>query len=113
MSLRRYTSFKLCPNLSAPDSSTRPPRPCMARLPLCQSQKQRDSRRIVHTGRVKQRATQCESIILDLTQAEPRWHAISLRYFNPAGAHPSSLIGEDPRGRLGNLLRSHGHRACK
>ncbi|KAI0265481.1 hypothetical protein BGY98DRAFT_1179725 [Russula aff. rugulosa BPL654] len=71
------------------------------------------NRRIVHTGRVKQRATQCESIILDLTQAEPRWHAISLRYFNPAGAHPSSLIGEDPRGRLGNLLRSHGHRACK
>ena len=37
--------------------------------------------------------------------AEPkRWRAISLRYFNPAGAHPSGLIGEDPRGRPGNLL---------
>ncbi|GJJ13567.1 hypothetical protein Clacol_007822 [Clathrus columnatus] len=37
--------------------------------------------------------------------AQPnRWRAISLRYFNPAGAHPSGLIGEDPRGRPGNLL---------
>jgi UDP-glucose 4-epimerase len=36
--------------------------------------------------------------------AEPRWRAISLRYFNLAGAHPSGLIGEDLRGRPGNLL---------
>jgi hypothetical protein len=37
--------------------------------------------------------------------AEPkRWRTIALRYFNPAGAHPSGLIGEDPRGRPGNLL---------
>ncbi|KIJ53216.1 hypothetical protein M422DRAFT_242343 [Sphaerobolus stellatus SS14] len=33
-----------------------------------------------------------------------RWKAISLRYFNPAGAHRSGHIGEDPRGRPGNLL---------
>ncbi|KAI6133645.1 THO complex subunit 1 transcription elongation factor-domain-containing protein [Pisolithus croceorrhizus] len=46
-----------------------------------------------------------EMIIEDLCHAEPRrWCAISLRYFNPAGAHPSGLIGEDPRGRPGNLL---------
>ncbi|KAI6012615.1 THO complex subunit 1 transcription elongation factor-domain-containing protein [Pisolithus orientalis] len=46
-----------------------------------------------------------EMIIEDLCHAEPdRWRAISLRYFNPAGAHPSGLIGEDPRGRPGNLL---------
>ncbi|KAH0837897.1 THO complex subunit 1 transcription elongation factor-domain-containing protein [Lanmaoa asiatica] len=46
-----------------------------------------------------------EMIIDDLCHAEPqRWRAISLRYFNPAGAHPSGLIGEDPRGRPGNLL---------
>jgi len=47
----------------------------------------------------------CEQIIEDLCHSEPkRWRAISLRYFNPAGAHPSGLIGEDPRGRPGNLL---------
>lgn len=30
--------------------------------------------------------------------------AISLRYFNPVGAHPSGLIGEDPRGEPNNLV---------
>jgi UDP-glucose-4-epimerase GalE len=46
-----------------------------------------------------------ETIIQDLCQAEPnRWRGLALRYFNPAGAHPSGLIGEDPRGRPGNLL---------
>ncbi|KAH9983882.1 hypothetical protein BJV77DRAFT_1062321 [Russula vinacea] len=53
----------------------------------------------------------CESIIQDLAQAEPRWRTISLRYFNPAGAHPSGLIGEDPRGRPGNLLPLLAHMA--
>ena len=44
--------------------------------------------------------------------AEPiRWRAICLRYFNPAGAHPSGLIGEDPRGRPGNLLPLLAHMA--
>lgn len=46
-----------------------------------------------------------ETIIQDLCHSDPqRWRAIGLRYFNPAGAHPSGLIGEDPRGRPGNLL---------
>jgi UDP-glucose 4-epimerase len=27
-----------------------------------------------------------------------------LRYFNPAGAHPSGQIGEDPKGTPNNLL---------
>ncbi|KAJ8586500.1 UDP-glucose 4-epimerase [Rhizopogon salebrosus TDB-379] len=53
-----------------------------------------------------------EMIIDDLCHAEPiRWRAISLRYFNPAGAHPSGLIGEDPRGRPGNLLPLLAHMA--
>ncbi|KAG1886127.1 THO complex subunit 1 transcription elongation factor-domain-containing protein [Suillus subluteus] len=53
-----------------------------------------------------------EMIIDDLCHAEPnRWCAISLRYFNPAGAHPSGLIGEDPRGRPGNLLPLLAHMA--
>ncbi|KAH9056853.1 hypothetical protein EDB87DRAFT_1675852 [Lactarius vividus] len=54
----------------------------------------------------------CEAVIEDLMHAEPtRWRAISLRYFNPAGAHPSGLIGEDPRGRPGNLLPLLAHMA--
>ncbi|KAF9446133.1 UDP-glucose 4-epimerase [Macrolepiota fuliginosa MF-IS2] len=52
-----------------------------------------------------------ETIIEDLCQSNPEWRAISLRYFNPAGAHPSGLIGEDPRGRPGNLLPLLAHMA--
>mgnify|MGYP000906206067 CR=1 FL=1 len=29
---------------------------------------------------------------------------INLRYFNPIGAHPSGIIGEDPRGQINNLF---------
>ena len=32
------------------------------------------------------------------------WEAGILRYFNPVGAHPSALIGEDPRGVPANLM---------
>ncbi|KAH8826916.1 UDP-glucose 4-epimerase [Flagelloscypha sp. PMI_526] len=47
----------------------------------------------------------CEMIIDDLCESKPdTWRAISLRYFNPAGCHPSGEIGEDPKGRPGNLL---------
>lgn len=52
-----------------------------------------------------------ETIIDDLCHADSRWQGISLRYFNPAGAHPSGLIGEDPRGRPGNLLPLLAHMA--
>ena len=46
-----------------------------------------------------------ELIIKDVCDSAPtEWRAIALRYFNPAGAHPSGLIGEDPRGKPGNLL---------
>jgi len=38
-----------------------------------------------------------------LCTADPSWNAISLRYFNPVGAHPSGLIGEDPGGIPNNL----------
>lgn len=53
-------------------------------------------------GRTKQIA---ELIIKDVCDGHPDFfRSISLRYFNPAGAHPSGLIGEDPRGKPGNLL---------
>ncbi|GAA98574.1 uncharacterized protein L969DRAFT_18118 [Mixia osmundae IAM 14324] len=46
-----------------------------------------------------------ELIIKDLCDSQPdKWRAIGLRYFNPAGCHPSGLIGEDPVGKPGNLL---------
>lgn len=32
------------------------------------------------------------------------WNAALLRYFNPAGAHPSGIMGEDPAGVPYNLL---------
>jgi len=38
----------------------------------------------------------CEEIIADTTQASKDLKAISLRYFNPIGAHKSALIGELP-----------------
>jgi UDP-glucose 4-epimerase len=44
----------------------------------------------------------CERILEDVYQTGFR--IISLRYFNPIGAHPSALIGEMPIGSPGNLV---------
>ena len=46
----------------------------------------------------------CEEILQDLYQSDDRWNAIVVRYFNPVGAHPSGLIGEDPQGVPANLV---------
>lgn len=46
----------------------------------------------------------CEDIVRDCTSAFPQIKAISLRYFNPIGAHDSALIGELPIGVPGNLV---------
>lgn len=45
-----------------------------------------------------------ENIIRDVCQASPEFKAISLRYFNPIGAHPSAKIGELPIGTPQNLV---------
>lgn len=45
-----------------------------------------------------------EEIIRDFVKVNPDVHAIALRYFNPIGAHPSSLIGELPLGVPANLV---------
>ncbi|WP_159564684.1 UDP-glucose 4-epimerase GalE [Budvicia diplopodorum] len=45
-----------------------------------------------------------EQILQDFVRAEPDFTAITLRYFNPVGAHESGLIGEDPNGIPNNLL---------
>ncbi|TXH73418.1 MAG: UDP-glucose 4-epimerase GalE [Lysobacteraceae bacterium] len=45
-----------------------------------------------------------EQLIDDVCAADPDFQAISLRYFNPVGAHPSGLIGEAPNGIPNNLM---------
>ena len=44
-----------------------------------------------------------EDILRDLCAADKQWTAVILRYFNPVGAHPSGLIGENPQGIPNNL----------
>jgi UDP-glucose 4-epimerase len=46
----------------------------------------------------------CEQMIQQAARYHPGFRAISLRYFNPIGAHPSGVIGEDPKGTPHNLL---------
>lgn len=46
----------------------------------------------------------CETILRDSTKISENMNSIALRYFNPIGAHASSLIGELPRGVPNNLV---------
>ncbi len=46
----------------------------------------------------------CEEMLSDFCKVNPQIEAISLRYFNPIGAHPSALIGELPVGVPNNLV---------
>ncbi|KAF9356214.1 hypothetical protein BGX34_010029 [Mortierella sp. NVP85] len=45
-----------------------------------------------------------ESQDKDQNQPSKVWSAVLLRYFNPAGAHPSGIMGEDPQGIPNNLM---------
>ncbi|KAG7213858.1 hypothetical protein KM043_003068 [Ampulex compressa] len=45
-----------------------------------------------------------EEILKDLCSSDKEWSVISLRYFNPVGAHSSGQIGEDPNGIPNNLM---------
>jgi len=45
-----------------------------------------------------------EHILKDECYANEKFSASLLRYFNPIGAHPSGLIGEDPSGIPNNLM---------
>ncbi|MFZ4543227.1 MAG: UDP-glucose 4-epimerase GalE [Saprospiraceae bacterium] len=45
-----------------------------------------------------------ERIVTDFIHARPTSRAVLLRYFNPAGAHPSALIGELPQNKPANLV---------
>ncbi len=45
-----------------------------------------------------------EQVLTDMHTADSEWNVVLLRYFNPIGAHPSGLIGEDPAGIPNNLM---------
>lgn len=65
-------------------------------------------------GRTKWMA---EEILHDCCAANSEFQVIALRYFNPTGAHPSGLIGEDPKGKPNNIvpaiLQAYQRRASK
>jgi UDP-glucose 4-epimerase len=52
-------------------------------------------------GNTKQIA---EEMLMDMQKAGSSYKVISLRYFNPVGAHPTALIGELPIGVPQNLV---------
>jgi UDP-glucose 4-epimerase len=45
-----------------------------------------------------------ENLLKDWSSAQPGRRAVALRYFNPVGADPSGMIGEDPNGTPNNLM---------
>lgn len=45
-----------------------------------------------------------EVILADLARADPDWAIGVLRYFNPAGAHSSGRVGEDPKDIPANIM---------
>jgi UDP-glucose 4-epimerase len=45
-----------------------------------------------------------EDFLRDLAHANGNWRIAILRYFNPAGAHASGMLGEAPRGKPTNLV---------
>lgn len=58
-----------------------------------------------------------EQMLSDLATSDPEWRIATLRYFNPAGAHDSGLLGEDPKGPPNNLMPyiaqvAVGRRSC-
>lgn len=53
-----------------------------------------------------------EQILLDMQKADKEWNVVILRYFNPIGAHPSGIIGENPNGVPNNLMPYITQVAC-
>lgn len=45
-----------------------------------------------------------EELLSDASAADAELRVVLLRYFNPVGAHPSGMIGEDPQGVPSNLM---------
>jgi UDP-glucose 4-epimerase len=45
-----------------------------------------------------------EQMCKDISHSDKSWNFVMLRYFNPVGAHPSGLLGENPKGTPNNLM---------
>lgn len=45
-----------------------------------------------------------EDHLMALAARDAEWGVATLRYFNPVGAHPSGMMGEEPRGEPANLM---------
>jgi len=50
-----------------------------------------------------------EEMLNDFHRGDPALNVMLLRYFNPVGAHPTALIGEDPNGIPNNLMPYIAH----
>jgi UDP-glucose 4-epimerase len=57
-----------------------------------------------HTNPYGHTKLMIEDMLTSLGAADAAWTMAVLRYFNPVGAHPSGLIGEDPSGIPNNLM---------
>jgi UDP-glucose 4-epimerase len=85
--------------------------PCLVFSSSCTVYGQPDTLPVSETSPVKPAASPygntkqiSEEMIRDTIQSSPGFHSISLRYFNPIGAHSSGLIGELPLGEPENLV---------
>lgn len=58
----------------------------------------------MHTNPYGHTKLMIEDMLSALQISDARWKVAVLRYFNPVGAHPSGLIGEDPSGIPNNLM---------
>jgi len=67
-------------------------------VPICEDSPVRPTNPYGHTKLM------IEQILRDAQIADPALQVAILRYFNPVGAHPSGLIGEDPSGIPNNLM---------
>ncbi|MBU4612721.1 UDP-glucose 4-epimerase GalE [Achromobacter sp. GG226] len=63
-----------------------------------------EGHRISPTNPYGRSKSMVETVLRDVATADPSFSAVVLRYFNPIGAHPSGLIGEDPRGVPDNIF---------
>jgi UDP-glucose 4-epimerase len=63
-----------------------------------------ESHRLAPTSPYGRTKLVIEQMLADCAASDPAFHYAALRYFNPAGAHPSGRIGEDPNGIPNNLF---------
>ncbi|MCZ2721327.1 UDP-glucose 4-epimerase GalE [Marinomonas sp. 15G1-11] len=90
--MEKYQVFNLVFSSSATVYGEKNPIPYVEHFPLSATNPY---------GRTK---VMIEEILQDTFKADARWNISLLRYFNPIGAHPSGLIGEDPNGIPNNLM---------